>query len=717
MRACVLTILVVLSVTSAARAQEVPDAIRPIAAMVRRGDEAGALAALRALPEETRAHPAVRYLEGRLAERTGALDAAIDALTGGDTLPPAILRDARGRRARLLARRGRCDEAEALLAALERPDAIERAVRAECALVRGDLAGAEAQLAREASADERDVDAFALRMALAEAQLRAGHRDRARDTLRALWLERPEHPDAPRAEEAYVAITGSTIEPSVEERVDRAERLSRALLHDDAVRALEGIARPRDRALAARLLHVRGMALFQSRHAYAEAADVLTQAAALPGPTAVADAFHAARARSRAGDDAGAIRAYRALVRRAPQSDQAAEAEYLAAWLELRLGRRTGARAMERFVSGPRAARAPRLAREGAWQLAIDAFRRARDRRAYLRAAARFEAYARMDADVLVRGRGTYWRARALAEGGDRAGAIAAYRQALHVEPLHWYALLARQRLIALGEEPGSPFAREARGDATETTALALPAEVSLLLALGLDRDARERLRSEERALRAQGDLRQVADAFVRIGDANRAYRLTAQHESLARPALRGERWAWEAAYPRAFESAVSEAARAQRLEPELLWGIMRQESAYDPDALSYADAIGLLQMLPSTASRVARGLGVRFEREMLFVPEWNARLGAAYVRGLVDAHGVPLCFAAFNAGGHRVQEWLERAGARGVELDLFVEEIPFDQTRNYVRRVTTHYAHYLYLRDPSRGWPAIELPERVAPR
>ena len=155
--------------------------------------------------------------------------------------------------------------------------------------------------------------------------------------------------------------------------------------------------------------------------------------------------------------------------------------------------------------------------------------------------------------------------------------------------------------------------------------------------------------------------------------------------------------------------------ARAQGLPPEMLWGIMRQESAYDPDAVSYADAIGLLQLLPSTAERVARGAGVTFRRDMLFDPEWNTRLAASYVRTLVDAHGVPLAFAAFNAGGHRVDEWLERSGE--MDLDLFVEEIPFDQTRGYIRRVTSHYARYLYLRDPARGWPELELPARVAPR
>jgi soluble lytic murein transglycosylase len=99
----------------------------------------------------------------------------------------------------------------------------------------------------------------------------------------------------------------------------------------------------------------------------------------------------------------------------------------------------------------------------------------------------------------------------------------------------------------------------------------------------------------------------------------------------------------------------------------------------------------------------------------MLFDPAWNTRLAAAYLRALVDAHGVPLAFAAYNAGEHRVEAWLARSGEKA--LDLFVEEIPFDQTRGYVRRVTSDLAHYLHQAEPSEGWPALALPRTVAPR
>ncbi len=119
------------------------------------------------------------------------------------------------------------------------------------------------------------------------------------------------------------------------------------------------------------------------------------------------------------------------------------------------------------------------------------------------------------------------------------------------------------------------------------------------------------------------------------------------------------------------------------------------------------------MQLIPPTAERVARAAGVELSRDMLFDPAVNIRLGATYVGGLARRFGVPLCFAAFNGGGHNVEAWLQARGE--TELDLFVERIPFTQTRNYIRRVTSHLAHYLYLEDPSRGWP-LELPRTVAP-
>jgi soluble lytic murein transglycosylase len=104
------------------------------------------------------------------------------------------------------------------------------------------------------------------------------------------------------------------------------------------------------------------------------------------------------------------------------------------------------------------------------------------------------------------------------------------------------------------------------------------------------------------------------------------------------------------------------------------------------------------------------------FKRNQLFEPGVNVQLGARYLatlRALYHGQYVP-AIAAYNAGEHRVDAWLLRAQQRDkkrIELDRFVEDIPIEQTRNYVRRVVANWARYLYLADPSRPW-AVELPE-----
>jgi len=114
---------------------------------------------------------------------------------------------------------------------------------------------------------------------------------------------------------------------------------------------------------------------------------------------------------------------------------------------------------------------------------------------------------------------------------------------------------------------------------------------------------------------------------------------------------------------------------------------------------------------MPELASKLA---GKPVTRQMLRSPEINITLGLAEMAELADAfdHVYPLSIAAYNAGSTRVRRWLKESGK--IELDRFVERIPFNETRNYVRRVSTHFARYAYLDDPESRWP--DLPRRVGP-
>jgi soluble lytic murein transglycosylase len=151
------------------------------------------------------------------------------------------------------------------------------------------------------------------------------------------------------------------------------------------------------------------------------------------------------------------------------------------------------------------------------------------------------------------------------------------------------------------------------------------------------------------------------------------------------------------AARPRAFEAAVNAAARRHNLDPNLLLAVMRVESVYQHRIVSYAGAVGLMQIMPRTGSLIARNMGhEQFGTDDLLDPRTNVEMGAWYLTSLIarfDGH-LPLAIAAYNGGPHNVRRWL-RGRAEDMPLDAFLETIPFEQTHRYVRRVLTHYQAY----------------------
>lgn len=140
-----------------------------------------------------------------------------------------------------------------------------------------------------------------------------------------------------------------------------------------------------------------------------------------------------------------------------------------------------------------------------------------------------------------------------------------------------------------------------------------------------------------------------------------------------------------------------------------MVYGIARQESAFDPRARSSAGALGLLQLIPSTAANTAKAIGVKYSKDRLTSdPGYNATLGAAHLRELLDEFGGSyiLTFAAYNAGKSRVREWVRRFGDPrnpGVDPVDWIESIPYGETRNYVQRVLENIQVYRERLDGAR--------------
>jgi soluble lytic murein transglycosylase len=128
--------------------------------------------------------------------------------------------------------------------------------------------------------------------------------------------------------------------------------------------------------------------------------------------------------------------------------------------------------------------------------------------------------------------------------------------------------------------------------------------------------------------------------------------------------------------------------AQAQGLDPYMLAALAAQESAFDPVVKSAANAVGLLQIIPSTGRRLARQVGMRsYSQKSLQNPEINARLGSKYFGDLVrEFGGYYYALAGYNAGEHRVRRWNEEAP--GLPQDEWIDNIPFPETQNYVKRI-----------------------------
>jgi soluble lytic murein transglycosylase len=218
--------------------------------------------------------------------------------------------------------------------------------------------------------------------------------------------------------------------------------------------------------------------------------------------------------------------------------------------------------------------------------------------------------------------------------------------------------------------------------------AAAGPAPVFLVAAL-LDRAGDHRS--------AHGILKSEARAFLRSPPVGEAVDL------------------WRIAYPAAFRAEVVRWATPARVPPDLLQALMREESALDPEVISPAGAIGLTQLMPTTAAAVARRLGLgTISASSLTDPVTNIRIGAAYLGELLAKYGrqPALALAAYNAGAGAVGRWLEERGA--LELDEFVEEIPIDETRGYVKRVLRTFAAYRLLGGEGAQEPLDLLPRAL---
>lgn len=164
-------------------------------------------------------------------------------------------------------------------------------------------------------------------------------------------------------------------------------------------------------------------------------------------------------------------------------------------------------------------------------------------------------------------------------------------------------------------------------------------------------------------------------------------------HDSAIRTVARTQhRSDYSLRFPMPYKQQVLELARAKELDPSLIYGVMRRESLFDPLARSKVGALGLMQLMPSTARRVARSLGMKNPRQSdILRVDNNIRFGTYYLKSVMNRfdNNVALATAAYNAGPRNVQSWLPET--ESMPADLWVETVPFGETRKYVQAVLAY--------------------------
>jgi soluble lytic murein transglycosylase len=297
------------------------------------------------------------------------------------------------------------------------------------------------------------------------------------------------------------------------------------------------------------------------------------------------------------------------------------------------------------------------------------------------------EAIAAMPPALRDSPRWRYWEARTAEAAGDPARARELYEQVLPTD--NWFAVLSSARL----GRPFEPHHRPAGLDAALAEALGQrPALVRAgeLFAVGLVPLAQSEWNAAYGALDAPG-RRAVLLLASRWGW---------HFQAIASAAQQGLFDDYELLYPTPYEREVEDAARRSGVSRSLVYAVVRQESLYQPWAVSSAGAVGLMQLLPSTARITARRTGLpRPTRESLLEPANNLPLGAATLEELIQRFDgqVLLALAGYNAGPGAVGRWLP---SRGMDADVWVENIPYNETRAYVQRIMWHSVVFQWLRD-----------------
>ncbi len=673
------------------------------AVRLERWDEAETQLAL--FTEVERNRPEMRYVRGRVALERGEAARAVELFTGLEKDLPLLADDILRRRAEAAAVAGPFAEAAAFFGKSRSPTDQHRAV---LALEKdGQLPQARALvdralvLAGKSRKKSDDTILRATRARIAEAQ---GTLPIAVADLRWLAVEAAGSPEG-EAAVATLGRLGQSIAPK--DQLARALGLIRAGSAEVAIAILDELEKKKTVPVL-EVMHARAEAKLKARD-YPEAEKAFRALSMLPGPRKVEAMYQAANALARAGQADEAIKRWLALSSQFKKNSWAERSLYQAArWLLLRGRYDEAAPLYTRYLAlFPKGAH-----REDAeYEQALAQLSAAQPLLAQKTLGKLAKAARKPDEAQKLR----ELEGLAAFRAGDRNEAVRIWTEVARTLPLSFAALAARSRLAAAGA-PLPPLLEPSAPRPAHPLDLDLPDPARLLVSLGLDAEAEGRLVPFEREAAARFAGREgeaLCGMYGKLAHARRRYRVGVAQvgmPTLLRAPGEADRWAWECLYPRPYLDEVQKLETEHEVPRGLVHSLMRQESAFDPDALSAVFAVGLMQLMPKTAEKASAELGTSFDPQRLKSPHVNLRLGSYYIGKLLKTFrkNPVLAVAAYNAGPRAVGQWM-RPGV-DAEADLWVARIPYDETRNYVARVLGNLARYQWLEGGDAAVAALVL-------
>ncbi|MEW6410197.1 MAG: transglycosylase SLT domain-containing protein [Nitrospirota bacterium] len=282
-----------------------------------------------------------------------------------------------------------------------------------------------------------------------------------------------------------------------------------------------------------------------------------------------------------------------------------------------------------------------------------------------------------------------YWQGRIYEKIGNREAAVSSYKKLTQIAPYTFYGYRVEHR----GQST------EDRGVRGKDNNISIEGKyfpkIEELIVVGLREEATAELDVLRGRLKDKGQIKEAGDIYLRLGEYRKGINIIERGFNLR--AWGNDTKIWRYAYPLGYWEVVRHYATQNGLDPYLVASVIREESRFDPTAVSPSGAIGLMQLMPFTGVEVSKKLRLNNASKIqsLFIPRINITLGTWYLKHLLERFKGDLIFsiAGYNAGPEAVVRWINKN--RNLTSDEFIEEIPYSETRNYVKNVLKSYAEY----------------------